>query len=273
MAGPRLRGTTLLTAWYWGVAFSLACVSVATVDLVPGILAPTWSDLLWYVTAVTGLCPAIAVLGARRPGSQVWTLFVILPLLAVLGWPAMTVLMRGFPPQQLHLEAPPLVAFGLVLLMGYGNYVGTRFGWSVLLAAAGEGLLVAPVAMSTPDGGTFRALGLICVLLAAVLATVASRRSTGSTRGLGRVWSDFRNSFGVVWSRRIMERFNQQALEERWVVRLEPGGFVWGGDRDSASRESAEAERFLRWLLRRFVDEGWIDARMASGPAAPRVDD
>ena len=86
------------------------------------------------------------------------------------------------------------------------------------------------------------------------------------------VWSDFRNSFGVVWSRRIMERFNQQAAEGRWEVRLETEGFVWGADPDGVSRESAEAERFLRWLLRRFVDDEWIDVRMASGPAAPRVE-
>jgi hypothetical protein len=268
-ARRHLRQTTLLTAWGWALAFSLMGLALGTFDSVFAVLPRAWGEILWYLTAIIGLCPAVAVLGARRPIDRVWNVFVIVPLVAVLGWPAMTVLMEGWNPRVLHLEAPPLVAFGLVMVMGYGNYLGTRYGWCVALVAAGQVLLLAPLAgevFARPSAASFiRPLGLICLSAGAILARVIASHPGVPADGFDCVWSDFQNSFGVVWARRIMDRFNQQSRHEQWPVRLQSGGFVWEGDSANRQHDYAQSEQFLRWLLRRFVDEKWIDVR--GGPS------
>ncbi|MCA9112443.1 MAG: hypothetical protein KDA52_20980, partial [Planctomycetaceae bacterium] len=91
MAVRTLRLTTLVIAWRWALGAALVWM-----------FALSWSfaapdrealqDLLWYAVSLISLCPGIAVLGARRPGSAAWTWFVVLPMLAVLGWPMLTVL-------------------------------------------------------------------------------------------------------------------------------------------------------------------------------------
>ncbi|MEZ6148255.1 MAG: hypothetical protein R3B91_23050 [Planctomycetaceae bacterium] len=64
---------------YWLITLCWPVISPGTKEGV--------DDLMWYSVALLSLCPPIAVLGARRPGAAAWTWFVILPMLAVLGWP------------------------------------------------------------------------------------------------------------------------------------------------------------------------------------------
>ena len=263
----RLRQTTLVTAWGWALTCNILGLGLVVFDSLLGALPHGWSEILWYFTAIVGLCPAVAVLGARKPMARVWNLFVILPLLAVLGWPAGAVLiMDGWNPQELHLEAPPVVGFGLVLLMGYGNYMGTRYGWCVALAAVGQLLLLASLTtdmFATPTAiHLVRPLGLICLSAGPILARLLTPAPDPATAGFDRVWRDFQHSFGVVWGRRIMEHFNQESHHKHWRVRLEPEGISREDDSSDRAQQLAESERFMRWLLRRFVDQEWIDARM-----------
>src|SRR4051812_11158852 len=65
-----------------------------------------WADQLWLASAVLMLAAPIAVLGARRPGSRIWSAFVVLPLTIVLFLPAATAWNRDFTPATLHLETP-----------------------------------------------------------------------------------------------------------------------------------------------------------------------
>lgn len=277
-ARPGLRQTTLLTAWYWMLAAWLLWVASA-VALARATTSPEARAQWLYVTAVVSLCPGIAVLGAKRPGSGVWALFILVPLVFVLGWPALTV-WRWDGPRLLAVETPVLVGFGLVLVMGTGNYLGTRFGLAAALYAAAVVLLALPVAAHGPGWFHSTWRGVPVTVLAAVPlflgASLSARRcGPGGAAGdpLDGLWGEFRDRFGIVWSRRLQERLHQEALREGWSAQVGPFGLEWA-DGVTAEQRSRTRERFehhLRWLLRRFVEEPWIDARLA-GPAEGAAD-
>jgi hypothetical protein len=78
------------------------------------------------------------------------------------------------------------------------------------------------------------------------------------------LWRDFRNTFGIVWANRIAERVNAEAAKGGWSVRLQPFGFVSTnpGAPVDLTIDAAKVDHTMRWLLRRFVDDEWIDARI-----------
>lgn len=279
-AHARLRPTTLRTAWRWSLLATLGWSAVWGV-MVLQAASPAALETLWYLATLLALCPPMAVLGARRPGIGVWTLFVILPMLAVLGWPGLTVL-SGDRLRPLALEPPALLAFVLVLLMGAGNYVGTRFTLSAGLYVLGLCLAVAPASTVSPlalqEPWTARQLATICLGLAAALAlrSTATRNpaiasepdATGepTLRGVDRVWHDYRNTFGIVWARRFQDRLNGIAQQQNWPARLDENGLTWTAGITSAEIQAAtgQIDQTVRWLLRRFVDPEWIDERLTS---------
>src|SRR5207248_1708172 len=69
-----------------------------------------------------------------------------------------------------------------------------------------------------------RALGTLCLVAAAWLAdrqvAGGTARALGAGRPLDRVWRDFRDLFGIVWARRIQERFNDEARKQGLPLRL-----------------------------------------------------
>ena len=264
-----IRLSTLETAWRWAVACWFFWGVAWFSRLWP--LAPSLHDQLWYAVAVLGLCPPIAVLGAKRPGSRAWTAFVVFPLVLVFSWFPFVDWFTQFPPDRLQLEVPLVLGYFLVLMMGYGNYLGTRhFGSSLLTAAALAWLVVQLFqgrAAEEPLGLSLNqnALGPTGLLGAAALIEliVTTRPSAGGT-GPDRLWRDFQEAFGLVWARRVMDRINHTAAQEQWAARLELQGFVWNPDRTPAQeqRTRERIDHALRWLLRRFVDAAWIDQRL-----------
>lgn len=274
-ARSRLTGTTLHTSWSWALAASLMALAAAIFDACR-FPSHNWRALVWYLTALLALCPPIAVLGARRPGARVWNWFVLLPLVAVLGWPAATVFGADGQPGALQLEAPPLVGCFLVLVMGTGNYLGTRFGLAASLYFLAVALLVLPFSTAasnwTATPAELRQFALAFWGAAALAAARAARPPADAPTGVDRLWHDFRHTFGIVWSHRIQERVNAEAARERWPAHLTPAGFNWRPDATAADRARTEPriEHTLRWLLRRFVDEAWIDARLGAS-ANPRA--
>jgi hypothetical protein len=277
-AQPRLRHTTLLPAGRWALAAVLAwCgLSVAAVLVEPAWAG--WLDHAWYWASLLMICPSIAVLGARRPGAGAWNWFVLMPLLAVLGWPAITSLAGNPQASLLHLETPSLLAVGLVWLMGAGNYVGTRFTGPAALYALAIAVAILPASGLLPEHLTregMRQLASVLLGSAAVWAAGIARARSAVPPGPDRLVEDFRDQFGIVWARRLQDRFNAQAEQQVLPVRLSPWGIVW----DAALPQPIDPAQFpevsqsLRWMLKRFVDAAWLDERLGTGTSPGTASD
>lgn len=289
-SGPRFRETTLGAAWRWSVV-AASCWSIGWfVDCCCQLVSAAAADHVWYACAVLALCPPIAVLGSRRPGSRVWSQFIILPMILALFWPLLAVRLQGSELRGLHLEVPQLSAFILVLVMGVGNYCGTKYTLSALIY--GAAVLANVISCSTSSAGMLggrleiREGSTLAMAVAVSLLTYATR-PMGANR-FNRVWFDFFDTFGIVWGRRIQDRVNFVAKEQGWPVRLELDGFVETEpsagttspslpksslltnlpdpslDHERSDLVNARIEHTLRWLLRRFVEPTWIDARLES---------
>ena len=269
-AWSRLQETTLTTACAWGMG--AACVGLIAAVTHASVSSDRtgWSDLAWYATAVTLLCPGVAVLGARRPGAAAWGFFVLLPLLAVMAWPAATasrVISDGVP---LEFETPAIAGFGVVLIMAFGNWIGTRFTLPAFLYAVSILLLVVPMSSldmpALPDRPVSQLLSALLVFAA---AGIGSGRASGTfphADAFNSLWFDFVDTFGMVWAKRVMDRLNQSAAHEKWSATLDWHGFVWQTDcsEDDIRRTRERIEHTLRWLLKRFVEPSWIDRRLES---------
>ena len=267
-----LGGTALVSAWSPLVAAWLVWLVVAIVTL-PQFPLRRWADSLWFLAAVIALVPPIAVLGARRPTSRVWTWFVLVPLVLVFAWPVVPDLWSGARPSTFSLEAPVVVGYMLVLVMGAGNYLGLAHTVSAMLWMAGLLLIVLPLCPATqglvPDAWSGRAWGTGCLAAAGWIADwqAARRYSANNSRSpFDRAWSDFRELFGIVWAKRIQERFNDDARSRGLSLRLgflgleeAPGGHSSTGF-DAPSLAAAESS--LRWLLQKFVDAEWLEKRL-----------
>lgn len=270
-AWSAVLGTSLQLAWGWALAATLAIALAWLTTGVTQTIPSPWDDMLWYGVAELLLCPQIAVLGARQPGVAVWNWFVLLPLLAVLGWPVAAAALAGARPGSFTLETPPLVGILLVLLMGTGNYAGTRYRlpFSVLVPCSVVLILISLKSTSPLTPSASRTLAVWCVGTAAAIAWWAARRPGAARTGPDRVWQDFRDQFGIVWAQRIRERINERSTQENWPVRLERHGLVAKADAASGGSAAGDPrlDHALRWLLRRFVDEPWLNERLGTQPA------
>lgn len=271
-----VRGTTLTTSATWGIVVALSWFLSALLSSTACQGHPASQDQLWYWTAVLSLVPPIAVLGAKRPGSEAWNFFVLLPLVCVLGWPALTV-WSSSGPGALRVESPVLIGFVLVLVMGCGNYVATRIAFSALLYALAVVLVLAPCSTATTQlaaPGTLRIAGVFAMALCVFTARRVIQLSFIREPGPERVWRDFQELFGIVWMKRAMDRINFEFAErEQWPAHLGPDGLEWKSPPTDEHRAAIESRLTyaLQWLLRRFVDPEWIETRLASYSQVPIV--
>ena len=279
----RLRQTTLPTATWCAICGLLIAIFAQSIELANPEQANGWVDLGWYFAAVVLLCPGIAVLGARRPGASAWAFFVLLPLVLVLMWPAAASFQVARPADSIEIEVPALVGLGLVLIMSGGNYFGTRYTMSTFYYAVAIVLLVVPMSVASPDFIPERSTARFIASLAFLLAvSETSRRSKADPDDeISRfdvLWFDFMDSFGMVWAKRVMDRVNESARHEKWAMNLELHGFVPVAESppaDELLRTEERIEHTFRFLLKRFVDPEWIDARLQSqtaGQASPDED-
>jgi hypothetical protein len=261
-----VRATTLIPAAHWALAAAALWTLTWGLDHGTNLLTRSAADHLWYACSVIALCPPIAVLGSRRPGARVWTWFILIPMVFVLGWPVITLWAQGSDVRGLQLETPQLAGYLLVLIMGTGNYLGTRYTISALLYAGANAVLVLSSSAASPawlaDRWWSRLWATGAMILAVLLAGGAAARTETRTVGFDRLWLEFFDQFGLVWGRRIQDRVNFMADRENWPARLELHGLQWETAADPAT--SARVEHTFRWLLRRFVDPEWIDARLGT---------
>lgn len=267
-----LAQTTLGLAGNWLVLAAMAWTGAFLFDHCLKIVSAAVADHLWYGAAVLSLCPPIAVLGARRPGNRVWTMFILLPMLFALGWPIGTLAIQGSELRGLQLETPQLMAYTLVLIMGFGNYCGTRNTVPAIIFSMALFVSVLSITSSSPswlaDRNATRFWSTAVVSM--TICLMGLRRKSIHRHSFDRVWFDFFDDFGIVWGRRIQDRINHLAASEKLPVHLDSDGFHFetssmgenSAAHDQLSQTEARVEHFLRWLLRRFVDPVWIDERL-----------
>ena len=281
-----VAGTSLQAAWRWGVAALTVSLVAASAGLVDGV-SPGAIDHLWYAACVLWVAPAVAVLGARRPGSGAWSGFVMVPLLLVLEWPVTGVAVAariggvaGGPLlEPVRLDWPEMVGWLVVLVLGIGNYVMTRRGAVVVCGAGGVLALLWPLTGSVPPGQWTEGLRLTgCLVVTAAVWLVSRPRAKRQSdaeddvgQRLARAWDDFYQAYGLVWAVRVEARVNQDLARLEGGGRLGPGGVEFP-EESLATAEQKEmafrrAETTLRWLWKRFVDEAWVSSRL--GPSAP----
>jgi hypothetical protein len=175
-----VQHTSLQATCGWGLVAAFAwLVSSVLMLLIPANRPLLDQFGMW--TAILTLCPLISALGARRPTSRVWNWFIIVPLIAVLGWPALVVLADWPDVPPLRIQAPVFVAFAVVLAMGVGNYLATRFMAAALLAGGSVVLSLLPLSssleISDPVALTCRTGAALAAVWAALSASRPSRRS------------------------------------------------------------------------------------------------
>jgi hypothetical protein len=203
---------------------------------------------------------------------RAWPLFVLLPLAAVLAVPSLSALWSHGAQTPLQLETPMLLGFLLVLLMGSGNYLGTRYTVAAVLYAAAVVLVVLPstaIAAQSPaiseNPWVPHAAGTLCVAASLLSAGLSARRMQPDAPDYDRLWFDFRDAFGIVWAKRVQERVNWSAREENWSAELTFSGLLWrqtDATDEDRRQTAARLKHTFRWLLKRFVDDKWIDRRL-----------
>lgn len=260
------RATTLTTLGPWVGTSLLLWLLTGVCDLLPGEFPAAGRSYVTYLAAVLSLTPPIAVLGARRPTCRAWPMFVLAPMVIVLIWPALTIGSHAIGGRPLELETPHVVAFGLVAVMGYGNYLGTRLGSPALLAgtlltitvvAQSHGVAWSPETRSGVQSGCRLGLAITVILAEQIL-----RRPAPLDSRFNRVWDDFQTLFGIVWTRRLFDRLQNLSVKQHWKCQVLPTGFQWPTGSDVPAEDALD--HALRWFLRRFVDPGWLDERLGT---------
>lgn len=262
-ARAAVRWTTLVTAWWCGV---VALVGWLVAWLLPA--DPLAGHVAYFVAIVTML-PFVAVLGARKPIDRAWPFFVLLPLCLVLSLPSISTLWRGAQ-FTLRLETPTFIGFVFVLVMGIGNYLFTHFALPALLVGGAILLLVLPATeFLNLDLTTAFHSAAIGLGLAGAIGWRQSRRQVWQCNPHENLWTDFRNHYGLVWTKRVMDRVNWTATEENWPIRLDLFGIVTINKEttpDEHRHAMGRLDTTFRWLLKRFVNEDWIDRRLGPKP-------
>lgn len=271
-----LRYTTLMTAWPWAwVAWTAGVISTMLHWRDPA--AASYGD---YFAAVAVLSPPMASLGARRPTCRSWPYFVMLPMFAVLLWPAVSVgLATGFA-RPLELETPAIAMYFVVLVMSWGNYALGRLGAVVVLFCW---LLAGIVCRETAwiphfAIGPQRTLTLLIAIWLIFGFRSCARTSLAplpddewipkpSLDRFDHVLLEFGELYGLVWSLRLQDRLNVFAQQSKWPGQFVAFRGVW--TTPLTEQQLHEIEHAFRWLLRRFVDPEWLNCRLA--PSGTRV--
>jgi len=265
LAWRKVRETTLVSAWCWAFAALVALAAAAL--LTPALKAQHGESLeaIWFAAATLTFCPVISVLGSKRPQHRAWN-FIVLSLWAIIALPAveMLLLQRG---EGLDVNDARGWFLWLLALLSPINYFPTRYWFASLAVVAGQLLLLqSQLPLLRWQSGFHPISGTSWITVGVISAYLVSRREVRTVNRIDSLWTDFRNSFGLLWALRVQERVNafiqQQGL---------PCALTWHGLRDRNNGDPIlelpeESERMLRQtlsgLLRRFVSPAWIAARV-----------
>ncbi len=272
---PVLRHTTLTTVWPWAWVAWTAAVVGWVLRMAGSTALVSYMD---YFTAVAVLSPPLASLGARRPTCRTWPFFVLLPMFAVLCWPALSVGLATRFARPLELETPAVVMYVVVLIMAMGNYAFGRLGrsvviFSLLLAGQVSGWSEHLLFFWPPEFQRFFPQAIAVLLIFGFHQVAESEFDSMFDAAYNdpedrfdATLREFGELYGLVWWLRLQDRLNVFASQQKWPVRFE--GRLCNWTEPVTESQRAEIERAFRWLLRRFVDPPWLDARLPS-PGTP----
>lgn len=270
---PLLRGLTAADALAWAIlaiTVTLAAIATRLSESVP----VSYASCLHYLAATLLLAPLVDVLGARNPGHRAWPWFVVCPMIVVLQWPVISHLMSEQATTQFELPIPAMIGFLLVLVMGAGNYFGTGNTETCFFGTVGIVLFVLPVTrwFSWPGNGIVLGSS-VCLTMSALLAE-GRIKSDEQSAGHVRLWLDFRDTYGLVWARRVMDRINQFGAREEWDVVMTLDGFQSTADDTPLDAKTHNRPiEILRWVLRRFASDEFLNQRLTeSDPPAQGAD-
>ena len=268
---------TACQAWNWMIAALLFGLLHAILALPLLHVSPAVTSATAYFATTMLLTPLVTLLGARRPGIAAWHWFVVLPMVIILQWPAISQLLGSHGRAPIELNAPAIMGVLVVLVMSVGSCVGTGSAavalcylsaiLLLLASATGHKLAQFPVTACTPI------LLLTAMWIARKnleghftrlrTATTASQR----TQAIGEMFSSL---YGFSWTRRVQDRINQFAPRERWSVRLTATGFKRLDGATPTPDELQQPLHAFLWVLTRFADEKWLQHVLsAENPNAP----
>jgi hypothetical protein len=223
---------TLITWLSWGFAF----------------ISDWFTADRYCALCLTG-CAGVAVLGARRPHVFAWN-FVVAGLFAVMVLPIIETHVIGTR----SLDGLRVFFLAATIAVGIVNYLPTRLAPAAFLLAivcAGEiTSLVGPSWLLEPYPVIFD------VLVTAVpwIAWISVRRHDAAYSAFDRLWLSFRDRWGLVWSQRVREQFNNAAEHSGWPIKLMWHGLVQ--EKETPALEPAEEAKMmetLRATLQRFL--------------------
>lgn len=262
-----VRGTTAVPAAVWAAVASAGLVATALAEGSGGLANPSASATARLVVAALAVCPAMALLGAKRPQHGVWQV-IVLSLAAVLAMPAASAMLvrPGSLPDVHLLERSFFVA---LVAAGWLNFLGTGKTAAATLVTLGMLLVIRPflpgvdtaAAIASPWG---EMLGSLSCGLGAVAAFGSRRRAAAEP--ITSAFLAVRDTIGIAWTLRIAERFNAIAESRGWPCRLTAAGLEAGGDPGDTSWRPP-AGRVFESLMRRFVTRDWL-ARHSTGGSA-----
>jgi hypothetical protein len=220
------------------------------------------------------LCPVVSLVGAKRPQDGPWN-FVVISLWGILALPAAEALLlnRGQP---LEIQGFRSWFIVVLLLLTLANTLPTRHALAALCVVAGQTLLLLeylPGAVSVANGSLANgalapwvaSLGLALLAAAAVVFALQPPRAAAA-HSLDHLWLDFRDTFGSLWSLRVQERLLATAKLGDWSVVPTWTGWVHTDGTPFRGELTTEQQKGImvtyRGLLRRFVSNAWINARL-----------
>lgn len=276
IAGAALvRGTTAVPAAVWSAVAWLALASEMAARSRGGLVEPGGAASMRLVVVALSLCPAMSLLGAKRPQHGVWQ-FIVASLAIVLALPVgrAVVVMPGSMPD-VHILAE---WFMLILAaVGWMNFIATRRGVAATLITTGQIVLMRPflpgLAMDSQITSVIASPVVDCVAIGAAAAGTliavlqgwrrVSVRQAGdrSAHPLATVvdppFLALRETLGAAWALRIAERFDQIAAARGWPCRLSFGGLSVS-EPEGDARWHRDAWRAFVALMRRFVTVDWL---------------
>jgi len=285
-AAVATRGSTALPAALWAIA-AAGTLAFDTAARAAGLVSqPPSAAALRMVTAALTLCPAMSLLGAKRPQHGVWQL-IVAALAVILLLPALaTTLVRPGSVPDAHLLGRCFLV--ILSLVGWMNFVATRHGAAATLVTLGQLVVVRgflpwvdsetafpPTASTDAAAAALRdAFGAGLMAAGGLLAAVRSRypRPAPAANGtfaaaVGPAFLAFRETLGAAWTLRVAERFDAIATHRGWPCRLHFDG-IHPADAPIDGPWQRDASRALAALFHRFVSPDWLTRH--GWPAAAR---